>query len=45
MPSLDPTILNTVFGSMERLEEGKIVSGKNPFPLFGCLSEGKERLV
>jgi hypothetical protein len=48
---IDKTILTksvniyTVFGSMERLKEGKKVSGKNHFPLFGCLSEWKERLV
>jgi hypothetical protein len=32
-----------MFGSMERLEEGKKVRGKNHFPLFGTLSERKER--
>jgi hypothetical protein len=36
-------VIYTVFGSMERLEEGKKVSGKNHFPLFGTLSERKER--
>jgi hypothetical protein len=40
-----PNLIYTMFGSMERLEEGKKVSRKNHFPLFGCLSEEKERLV
>jgi hypothetical protein len=35
----------TVFVSMERLEEGKKVNGKKIYPLFGTLSERKERRI
>jgi hypothetical protein len=36
-----------VFGSLERLQEGKKVSGKNHFLLFGCTTkrEGKKVLT
>jgi hypothetical protein len=34
-----------MFGSMERLEERKKVSGKNHFPLFRTLSTRKERRI
>jgi hypothetical protein len=30
---------------MERLEEGRKVNGKKSFPLFGTMSERKERRI